>query len=188
VEAARPKTVKRVLSHDLLILRDALRVMLLRELRAIDRQIAAYPDDASVWQTPPGISNSAGTLALHAAGNLRHFIGAVLGNSGYVRNREAEFSTKGLSREALRAEVQAAITHLDRAFGSIGAAQLEVPYPLLVQERRVRTADFLAHLAVHLGYHLGQIDYHRRLLTPDPQAVAALSVAELAAYEDDGGA
>lgn len=169
-----------------IILRDALRVMLLRELRALDREIAAYPDDQSLWQTPPGISNSAGTLVLHLAGNLRHFIGAALGETGYVRNRAAEFSTKDLSREQLRAEVRATSTDLERALDRITAAQLEAPYPLLIQDRRVRTADWLVHLSVHLGYHLGQIDYHRRLLTPNPQPADAVSVRELPEYEGQG--
>ena len=158
--------------------------MLLRELRALDREIAAYPDDRSVWQTPAGVSNSAGTLALHLAGNLRHFIGAALGETGYVRNRDAEFSTKDLSREELRAEIQATIADLDHALARIGVAQLEAPYPLLLQGRRVRTTDFLVHLSAHLGYHLGQIDYHRRLLTPNSQAADAVSIRELPEYEE----
>jgi uncharacterized damage-inducible protein DinB len=168
----------------LLIVRDALRVMLLRDLRALDREIAAYPDDASVWQAPPGISNSAGTLVLHLAGNLRHFIGAVLGESGYKRNREEEFSTRDLSRDDLRAKVRATIEDLDRALTHTEAAQLEAQYPLLLNEQRVRTVDFLVHLAVHLGYHLGQIDYHRRLLTPNPQTADAMSIRELPPYDN----
>lgn len=174
------------MSQDLLVLRDAARVMLLRELRALDREIAAYPDDRSLWQTPPGISNSAGTLALHLAGNLRHFIGTALGKSEYKRNRDAEFLTKDLSREQLRAEVRATIAELERAFDKITVDQLEAPYPLLIQERRVRTVDWLVHLSAHLGYHLGQIDYHRRLLTPNPQAADAVSVRELPTYDGPG--
>lgn len=169
----------RTLPRDLLVLRDTLRIMLLRELRTLDREIAVYPEDVSVWQTPPGISNSAGTLALHMAGNLRHFIGAVLGGSGYVRDREAEFSLKNLPRSELRAEIQAAITDIEGSVDRIGFEQLEAPYPLLLRDRRVLTADFLVHLAVHLGYHLGQVDYHRRLVTQDPQVVDALSNQEL---------
>ena len=171
-------------TENLLIVRDALRIMLLRELRALDREIAAYPDDESVWQTPPGISNSAGTLVLHLAGNLRHFIGGALGESGYVRNREAEFSTKGISREKLRAEVQATIADLERALDHVSEEQLTAQYPLLLMDRRVRTTDFLVHLAVHLGYHLGQIDYHRRLLTQNSQAADAMSIRELPEYEE----
>lgn len=174
------------MSQDLLVLRDSARVMILRELRALEREIAAYPDDRSLWQTPPGITNSAGTLVLHLAGNLRHFIGSALGESAYKRNRDAEFSTKDLSREHLRAEVRATIADLESAFDKITIAQLESPYPLLIQERQVRTADWLVHLSAHLGYHLGQIDYHRRLLTPNPQAADAVSVRELPTYDGSG--
>jgi uncharacterized damage-inducible protein DinB len=169
--------------QDLLVLRDAVRTMILRELRTLDREIAAYPDDRSLWQTPAGITNSAGTLVLHLAGNLRHFIGTALGKSDYKRNRDAEFSTKDLSREQLRAEVQATISDLEKAFDKITAAQLESPFPLLIQERRVRTVDWLVHLSSHIGYHLGQIDYHRRLLTPNPPAADAVSVREIPEYD-----
>jgi uncharacterized damage-inducible protein DinB len=170
-------------TQDLLVLRDAVRVMILRELRALDREIVAYPDDRSLWETPPGITNSAGTLVLHLAGNLRYFIGTALGKSEYKRNRDAEFSTKDLSREQLGAEVRATISDLERAFNKITVAQLQAPYPLLIQERRVRTADWLVHLSAHIGYHLGQIDYHRRLLTPNPQAADAVSVREIPEYQ-----
>jgi len=168
-------------SENLLLLRDALRVMILRELRALDREIAAYPDDDSIWLTPPGISNSTGTLVLHLTGNLRHFIGTVFGKTGYVRNREAEFSTKNLSREKLRSEVQATIGELDLILDRLGEDQLVGPF--MFGERQVRTADSLVHLAVHLGYHLGQIDYHRRLLTSSSGAADAMSVRELPKFE-----
>jgi len=155
--------------------------MILRELRALDREIAAYPDDDSIWLTPPGISNSTGTLVLHLTGNLRHFIGTVFGKTGYVRNREAEFSTKNLSREKLRSEVQATIAELDLILDRLGEDQLVGPF--MFGERQVRTADSLVHLAVHLGYHLGQIDYHRRLLTSSSGAADAMSVRELPKFE-----
>ena len=168
-------------SENLLLLRDALRVMILRELRALDREIAAYPDDDSIWLTPPGISNSTGTLVLHLTGNLRHFIGTVFGKTGYVRNREAEFATKNLSREKLRSEVQVTIGELDLILDRLGEDQLVGPF--MFGERQVRTADSLVHLAVHLGYHLGQIDYHRRLLTSSSGAADAMSVRELPKFE-----
>jgi len=168
-------------SENLLLLRDALRVMILRELRALDREIAAYPDDDSIWLTPPGISNSTGTLVLHLTGNLRHFIGTVFGKTGYVRHREAEFATKNLSREKLRSEVQVTIGELDLILDRLGEDQLVGPF--MFGERQVRTADSLVHLAVHLGYHLGQIDYHRRLLTSSSGAADAMSVRELPKFE-----
>ena len=160
-------------------MRSALKTVILRELRALDREIAAYPDDASVWTTPSGAPNSAGNLALHLAGNLRHFIGATLGGTNYTRDRDAEFSTKGLSRDELRSIIKSAIDELTRAFDSITDEQLDGEYPLPIQDRKLRTSDYLVHLAVHLSYHLGQIDYHRRLSTSSSASVDTVSPKEL---------
>jgi uncharacterized damage-inducible protein DinB len=161
------------------LLVNSLRVVLLRDLRSLDDQIAAYPDDESVWTTAPGISNSAGNLTLHLVGNLRHFFGATLGGSAYVRDRAAEFSASGLSRGELRKLVQETISEVDASLGKIGVDTLESAYPLQIGERSVRTAEFLVHLAVHLTYHLGQLDYHRRLLTPEPKPVENVSIRML---------
>lgn len=139
--------------------------VLLRDLRALRREIDAYPDDASLWQVVPGISNSAGTLILHLAGNVRHFIGAVLGETGYVRDREGEFSRTGVARTVLHADILAAIQAVEDSLPKLTAFQLDAAYPIALRGRRLRTADFLVHLVGHLDYHLGQIDYHRRILT-----------------------
>lgn len=161
------------------MLKNAVRALILRELRALDREIAAYPDDESVWQTRPGVANSAGTLALHMAGNLRHFIGATLTNSGYVRDRAAEFGARDLTRSELRAIVATAISELETAFEKVTDEQLAAEFPILVAERRLNTGQFLMHLAVHLSYHLGQLDYHRRLLTESTAPVDTVSPKEL---------
>lgn len=163
-----------------MMVRDALRVILLRDLENLERQILLYPDDKSVWQIAPGISNSAGNLALHLVGNLRHFFGSILGETGYVRNRDAEFATREMSRADLQALARAAIADVEATLGRITADQLEAEYPIAIREIRVRTADFLVHLAVHFGYHLGQIDYHRRLLTRDPKPGNAMALEPLA--------
>jgi uncharacterized damage-inducible protein DinB len=171
-------------SADLVV--SSLRVVLLRELRSLEDQIAAYPDDKSLWEVAPGISNSAGNLALHLVGNLRHFFGATLGGSDYVRDRPAEFATKGLSRDELRRQVQATVNDVDDALERIDARTLQSAYPLPIGERSVRTAEFLVHLAVHLGYHLGQIDYHRRLLTAEPKLVDNVSIRSLPEASSSG--
>lgn len=167
------------LPHNSMILRNAIRGILIRDLEGLQRQVSLYPDDESLWKVAPGIANSAGTLVLHLAGNLRHFCGAVLGGTGYERNRDAEFSTRGLSRAELESEARATIDDVEAALNTITADQLEAVYPVPLREMRVRTADFLVHLAVHLGYHLGQIDYHRRLLTPDPRPADAVALEPL---------
>lgn len=143
----------------------AIGTMLLRELVTLRKEIEAYPTDADLWKTVPGIANSGGTLALHLTGNLQHFIGAVLGGSGYVRDRDAEFSTRGLSRAEVVDQVEQTTASLTRTFGSLTDAVLASRYPEPVARVRVNTGDFLVHLQSHLAYHLGQIDYHRRMIT-----------------------
>ena len=161
------------------LLRNALRTLLVRDLNALDREIAAYPDDESLWLTPPGILNSAGNLALHLTGNIRHFFGSAMADNGYVRNRDAEFANKGLTRDEIRAQIRTTVSELESALDVITDDQLSSVFPLPVRDFRVRTSDMLVHLAVHFGYHLGQIDYHRRLLTPNPTSANAMAMDPL---------
>ncbi len=159
-----------------------IRTVLARDLRAVAREVDAYHDDETLWRTAPGIPNSAGTLALHLAGNLEHFIGAVLGRTGYVRDREAEFATRDLTRAEVRRRIEAAAKSVDATLAQLAPEQWEGEYPVPVAGRKLGTAGFLAHLATHLAYHLGQIDYHRRMLVPDAATVDALSISELREY------
>lgn len=156
-----------------------IRHVLTRDLRAVAREIDAYPDDETLWRTAPGVPNSAGTLALHLAGNLEHFIGAVLGGTGYVRDREAEFAARDLTRALLRRRIDAAADAVDATLAQLAPAQWEAEYPIPIGGRKLGTATFLFHLATHLAYHLGQIDYHRRMLVPGAGTVDAMSIGEL---------
>lgn len=158
---------------------DDLRAVMVRDLRALAREVAAYPDDESPWRPVPGIANGGGTLARHLAGNIRHFVGAVLGGSGYVRDREAEFGARGLTRAALAAEIAEAIAELERVMPSLSAERMAAEFPVEVGGHRFVTARWLTHLASHLGYHLGQVDYHRRMVAPASGTVGTMSVAEL---------
>jgi len=158
---------------------DVARNLLLRDLRALAREVDAYPSDDVLWRTVPGISNSAGTLVLHLVGNLQHFVGAVLGQTGFVRDREAEFATHDLTRADLRGRIAAAAESVDTTLARLTPEQCEAEYPVLVGGRKLGTDEFLVHLVAHLGYHLGQIDYHRRMLVPNSGAVDAMSISEL---------
>lgn len=155
-----------------------LRRMIGRELDGLQRQLELYPDDASVWALPEGIPNSAGTLALHLVGNLRHFIGAHLGGSGYVRDREGEFGDRDLPRSELLARVDAARTEVLGALDGMDPALLERPFTM-PNGASAPIGRFLLHLAVHLGYHLGQLDYHRRVVTGDPASASMMGVQTL---------
>lgn len=167
---------------------DSLRAIIGRDLRTLRREIEAYPDDESVWRTFPGAPNSGGTLALHLCGNVRHFVGAVLGGSGYRRDRDAEFARRGVTRSELARGVDDAIADVDRALAALPDESLGEDYPSPVGSARLRliTGDLLVHLATHLTYHLGQIDYHRRFVTGENGQMDAVSLKELAsarAYE-----
>ncbi len=151
-----------------------------RELTSLRQEIEAYPSDADLWKVVPGIANSGGTLALHLAGNLQHFLGAVLGGNSYVRNRDAEFSTRGLGRAEVVGVVNDAIAAVQMTFRHLGPADLGSEYPEPVAKMRLNTGDFLTHLASHLAYHLGQVDYHRRIVTGNPATVGTVAPGKLA--------
>jgi hypothetical protein len=161
------------------VLPSTVHVVLRRELAALRRSVEAYPDEASLWAEPAGLPNSAGTLVLHLAGNLQHYLGAVLGGSGYRRDRDAEFARRGVPRAELLAEIAAAESAVDRGMGSVNEAALAVPYPEQVAGRSIAMGDFLVHLSTHLAYHLGQLDYHRRVVSGDRTGIGAIALAEL---------
>ena len=161
------------------MLRSAISTVLLRELGAVRRSIEAYPDDTSLWAERPGIPNAGGTLALHVAGNLRHFVGLRLGQIAYARDRDAEFSRRDATRAAIVAEIDAAREAVERALAATSDTMFEAPYPEPVAGRNVSTGAFLVHLVAHLAYHLGQLDYHRRVVTGSAEGVGAVASAEV---------
>jgi hypothetical protein len=159
--------------------RSAVATLVARELRAVKRELDAYPDDASVWKPLPGLPNTAGTLALHLAGNLQHFFGSILIRDGFVRTRDLEFSRRDVPRSELKEAIDAATASVERTMKTLPDAAVLAAYPAPIAERTVSTDVWLMHLVAHLGYHLGQIDYHRRAVTGDGKGVDAVSVREL---------
>lgn len=154
--------------------------ILVRDLEAMKREIAAFPTEQSVWTTPPGIANSAGTLALHVAGNLRHFVGGRLGGSDYLRDRAHEFAARHLPRAVLLGELDAAAAAVTTALGSGSPIDLTAAFGEPVGGCRVTTGDFLIHLATHLAFHLGQVGYLRRIVAESTTSVCSVSIPELA--------
>ena len=144
-----------------------LSLALVRELEGFKRELALFPDDESVWTTSSGVTNSAGNLALHVAGNLQHFIGAVLGGTGYVRNRELEFGQRSGPRENIYAELDAAIAVVRKVLPGMSDEKLDADFPEAVMGSKFRTGTFLVHLCSHAGFHLGQAGYLRRIITRD---------------------
>lgn len=158
---------------------ESIRAIILRELRTLQRELEAYKDEGAIWTSRPGIANSTGTLVLHLAGNLQSFVGAMLGNSGYVRDRRAEFESRDVSRAELLAELEQTIETVDTTLANLSDEAMARPFPLAFGEHQLRTDDFLNHLASHLAFHTGQIDYHRRLVTGDATSVGPVAIPEL---------
>jgi Protein of unknown function (DUF1572) len=138
--------------------------LFLRDLNKLHEEISAYTHVDKLWLLAGDIKNSGGNLCLHLCGNLQHFIGAVLGNSGYQRNRDAEFASRGLSKEILLKEIEATRIIVPKTLPSLDPTTLQLKYPIDVLGKPMTTGYFLIHLYGHLNYHLGQINYHRRLI------------------------
>ena len=165
---------------------NAIRSILERDLSALRREVEAYPDEAELWRPAPGTTTPGGTLVLHLAGNLQHFFGACLGGTGYVRDRDAEFSRRNLPRTELLREIEAARSAVQAALARLSPGQLGAEFPEPVANARLTTGEYLVHLATHLAYHLGQVDYHRRVVTGSATVVGAMRPADLSSARPVG--
>ncbi|TCD10747.1 DUF1572 domain-containing protein [Pedobacter frigidisoli] len=135
-----------------------------RDLKRLKTEIESYQTESNLWIIDASISNSAGNLCVHLIGNLNTYIGATLGGTNYIRNRELEFSLKDIPQKELILKIEETAKIVDETLSRLTDQQIEVEYPMLVLEDKSSTAYFLTHLTTHLAYHLGQINYHRRLL------------------------
>lgn len=142
---------------------ESLKTIFLRDLDKLKTEIEQYPDDESVWVIKGGIKNSAGTLVLHLCGNLQHYVGVGLGKSDYKRDRDKEFSRRDVSRKDLISEIEKTKAAVVTALSKVSPAILETEYPLPVYDYPMTVQFFMIHLAAHFEYHLGQVNYHRRL-------------------------
>lgn len=134
-----------------------------RELNKLKEELLLYKNESELWLIKGDIKNSPGTLALHLIGNLKHFIGAQLGSTGYIRLREKEFSDRNVPREKMIREIDETITIVQKVLPSITDEQFESEYPIPFLEQKRSVGELLFILYGHLNYHLGQINYHRRL-------------------------
>ncbi len=134
-----------------------------RDLEKLISELEAYPNEESLWRVSGEIKNSSGNLALHLIGNLSHFIGVKLGGTDFVRDRDSEFALKNVSRAEIIEKLHHTLAVLEATLPTLDAATLEATYPLEVMGYPMTTGYFLIHLYGHLSYHLGQINYHRRL-------------------------
>lgn len=141
-----------------------LQTLITRELTKLRTEIESYKNESNLWRVDKNIANSAGNLCLHLIGNLNTYIGAILGKSGYVRDRDAEFALKNIPRKELIEKIDSTIAIINQVLPTLSEKDLSAEYPIVVLKEATCTEFFLVHLATHLTYHLGQVNYHRRLL------------------------
>ena len=143
---------------------DVLRKLYKRDLNKLKAEITSYSNEESLWIIDKAIANSGGNLCLHLLGNLNAFIGAQIGKTGYVRDREFEFSGKNVSVASLVSQIDETMAIIEKSLDMIDHDTLMSEYPIQVFKEKMTYEYFLIHLSSHLTYHLGQINYHRRLL------------------------
>jgi uncharacterized damage-inducible protein DinB len=145
-----------------------LKILFRRDLEKLKQEIELYQSEEKIWIIDKGIANSAGNLCLHLIGNLNGFIGANLGNTGYVRQRELEFTLKGVTRHDLVKKIEDTILVVENTLSAVKEEDflkpLGFPIPFPIPEEQKTLEYLLLHLVTHLSYHLGQVNYHRRLL------------------------
>lgn len=146
------------------MLRETLVQIYKNDLGRVIREIEAYDDEADLWKLEGEISNSGGNLALHLIGNINHFFGAVLGKTGYVRQRDLEFSDKNVSRAKIIEELNRTVDVLESTLERLSDEDLASDYPEDFGGKTQKTGAVAIYMLAHLNYHLGQINYHRRLL------------------------
>jgi uncharacterized damage-inducible protein DinB len=135
-----------------------------RDIQKLHHEIELYKDESKIWEILDGTSNSGGNLALHLVGNLNTYFGKNLGNTGYIRNREAEFGDTNIPKETLLKAILDVKDVVSNILQNLTYEQMKGIYPEEVLGYEMTTEYFLIHLHGHLTYHTGQINYHRRLI------------------------
>lgn len=143
---------------------ETLKILFNRDLNKLKFEIESYEFEKQIWAVDKNISNSAGNLALHLIGNINTYIGAQIGKTGYIRNRPLEFSLKDIPKSELIDKIENTIIVVNDVLDILTEEDLSKIYPEIVFEKEMTTGFFLVHLSTHLAYHVGQINYHRRLL------------------------
>jgi hypothetical protein len=140
-----------------------LKFLYARELDNLHKEISDYTDENKIWTVKGDIKNTAGNLCLHLLGNLNHFIGTQIGNTGFIRNRDEEFAAKNISKEKLLKEIEDTKAMIEKVLGNTDEAAMQKEFPADFLGKR-STEFYLNYFFGHFMYHLGQINYHRRLV------------------------
>jgi len=147
------------------MLKDTFKFIFRRDLLNLKKEIESYRKEEILWFSDHRIANSGGNLCLHLVGNLNAFIGAGLGKTGYVRKRDLEFSTKHIPKAELIRKIEEVIEVVEKGLDTITEADRGKDFPIVIWDNKPMSMEYtLTQLSIHLAYHVGQINYHRRML------------------------
>jgi hypothetical protein len=135
-----------------------------RDLRKLIEEVNLFRDEENLWKTTGSVKNSSGNLVLHIIGGLNYLIGATLAHTGYVRDRDQEFVRKGVDRKVLVADLEELILMIHKTLNLLSKEDMESEYPIFFDKPKTSISYVLVQLALHLNYHLGQVNYLRRML------------------------
>jgi hypothetical protein len=135
-----------------------------RDIRKLIEEVNLFKDEKNLWKTQGSMKNSSGNLVLHIIGGLNHFFGATLGHTGYVRNRDQEFTRKDVERKILASQLEELIPLINETLNTLTPEEVEAKFPQFFDKPKTSTSYVLVQLLVHLNYHLGQVNYLRRVL------------------------
>lgn len=146
------------------MLNDVLASFYERDIRKMIEELNQFRNEENLWRTQGTIKNSAGNLALHIIGGLNFLIGATLAKTGYIRDRDQEFIRKGIERKALIAQLEELIQMINKTLKDLDQEKMEADFPIFFDKPNTSTSYVLVQLLAHLNYHLGQVNYLRRIL------------------------
>lgn len=135
-----------------------------RDLRRLIEEVNLFKNEENLWRTTGSVKNSAGNLVLHLIGGMNYLIGTTLGQTGYVRDRDQEFVRKGVDRKVLVAQLEELIDMITKTLSGLTQEQMEADYPIFFDKPKTSVSYVLTQLSLHLNYHLGQVNYLRRVL------------------------
>ena len=135
-----------------------------RDIRRLIEEINLFNDEGNLWKTEGTIKNSSGNLVLHIVGGTNYLIGTMLAKTGYIRNRDQEFIIKDVPRNELVAQLEELMLMINKTLSTFDDERMEAEYPIMFDDMKVPNSYVLIRLAIHLNYHLGQVNYLRRVL------------------------
>ena len=135
-----------------------------RDLLQLITEVNLFSKEENLWKTEGSVKNSSGNLVLHIIGGLTYLVGTTLAHTGYVRDRDQEFIRKGVERTEMVAQLETLIPMISNTFNALTPEQMEADFPIFFDQPNTSTSYVLVKLLSHLNYHLGQVNYLRRVL------------------------